>query len=58
VLTIDAGVSIPARLLGGPGNDTFFSRNAASDRLLGGPGADAAQKDDLDVARSVESLVA
>jgi len=57
VLTLDTGVSIPARLLGGPGNDTFFSRNAAVDRLLGGPGADAAQKDDRDVARSVESLV-
>ena len=58
VLTIESSVSIPAQLLGGAGNDSFFSRDAASDRLLGGPGTDVAQKDDLDVARSVESLVA
>jgi hypothetical protein len=58
VLTIESSVSIPAQLLGGAGNDSFFSRDAASDHLLGGPGTDVAQKDDLDVARSVESLVA
>ena len=44
-----------SRVVGGPGDDSFLTRNHRRDRANGGPGDDSALADGIDVLRGIET---